>query len=415
MIRALPISTIALSVLLSLAVAPSLLKADEEPPVDRDLSTENLKRAGPFLLQPLFVVRDLGYDDNVRFDSVNPEGSTTATLGMGLHSLLLTGDRGGLRMYQEIDYTAFGSDQELNHWDARSRARGIFLAKKVLLSLEDDFTYNRQRPNTEIDQRVRLRRNIVESTAQALSTGRLGGKGYLRYERLDYGSDEIGLDIYQERLNRTEKSVGAAADLRVLPKTWFIAEAILSNIDFDDDTEGRDSDLDTMLFGFKFDPSASLQGRFLIGTSNLVAPARPQNNITVPVGQAELAMRLGSRSRGRGTFERGLIFSIFQENLYYIGTYWTLAYEYFFSRRLSGELLYGEGTNEYPLEVTRPGIDPFQGFRTDQFTRYQIAVRYRVSAISSFEVKAARLERDSTDDYWDNARNFYGFGYIHEF
>jgi hypothetical protein len=411
-IRRLSIATVIAS--LSLANGPGLL-GDDEPPADRDLSTKELKRAGPFLLQPVIVLKDVGYDDNVRFDTANPEGSTTATAGMGLNSLLLTGDRGGLRMYQEVDYTAFGSENELNYWNLLSRARGIFLMKKALLSLENDYSYTRQRPNTEIDQRVRLRDNIVEATAKSLTTGRLGGRGFLKYEKLDYGSDELDLDIYQERLNRTEKSVGAAAEFRVLPKTTFIAEAIISDIDFDDDTEGRDSDVDTMLFGLEFDPSASLQGRLMIGSTDLVAPARPQNNIREPVGEAELSTRLGSRSRGRGTFERNLVFSIFQENLYYIGTYWTAAYEYFFSRRISGELMYGEGTNEYPLEVVRGGPDPFQGLRTDDFTRYQVAVRYRVSDLAALEVKWYRLDRDSTDDFWDRSRNFYGFGYTYEF
>jgi hypothetical protein len=397
-----------------MALGPSLL-GDDEPPVDRDLSTKELKRAGPFLLQPVFVLKDVGYDDNVRFDTANPEGSTTATAGMGLNSLLLTGDRGGLRMYQEVDYTAFGSENELNYWNFLSRARGIFLMRKALLSLENDYSYTRQRPNTEIDQRVRLRDNVIVTSAKSLSKGRLGGSAYLKYETLDYGSDELDFNIPQNRLNRTEKSVGVAAELRVLPKTKLIAEGIIGDIDFDDDSEGRDSDVDTLLFGMEFDPSATLQGRFLIGSTELVAPARPQNNIREPVGEAELSTRLGSRSRGRGTFERNLVFSIFQENLYYIGTYWTAAYEYFFSRRISGELMYGEGTSEYPLEATRGGPDPFQGLRTDDFTRYQVALRYRVSDLAAFEVKWFHLERDSNDDFWDRSRNFYGFEYVYEF
>jgi hypothetical protein len=411
-IRDLSIAIIAAIFLMQ--ATPALVRA-EEPPVDRDLYTRDLKRAGPFLIRPLFILRDVGYDDNVRFDTVNPEGSTTATLGMGLHSLLLTGDRGGLRMYQEIDYTAFGSEHEQNHWDLLSRARGIFLFKKALLSLENDFSYTRQRPNTEIDQRVRLRENIVETVARSLTEGFLGGRGFLKYRKLDYGSDEFDFAIGQERLNRTEKSVGAAAEFRMLPKTTFFVEGILTDIDFDDNSEGRDSDVDTILVGVEFDPSASIQGKLMIGESELVAPARPESNTRQPVGEAELSMRLGSRSRGRGTFERNLVFSIFQENLYYIGTYWTAAYEYFFSRRISGELMYGEGTNEYPLEVTRGGIDPFQGLRTDEITRYQVAVRYRFNRLESFEVKWFRLERDSSDDFWDRSRNYYTFGYTHAF
>lgn len=391
-----------------------LLWADE-PPVDPDLSTKQLKRAGPFHIQPVLLLNDVGYDDNVRIDSANPEGSTTATLGMGLNSLLLAGDRGGLRMYQEIGYTAFGSDAELNHWDALSRARGILLLKKALLSIENDFSYRRQRPNTEIDQRVRLRNNIVQTTARTLTKGFLGGRGFLKYDKFDYGSDDLDISVGQERLNRTEKSVGGAMEFHILPKTTFLVEGILMNIDFDDDTEGRDSHIDTILVGFEFDPSATIQGAFMIGQAELVSPARPVSNTQETVGEAELSVRMGARSLGRGTFQRDLVFSIFQENLYYIGTYWTAAYEYFFSRRISGELMYGEGSNDYPLEVIRGGTAPFQGFRTDEFTQYQITLRYRISNLASIQAKAYRLVRDSTDDFWDYSRNFYAFGYSYAF
>jgi hypothetical protein len=291
----------------------------------------------------------------------------------------------------------------------------MLVLKKALLSVENVFSYTRERPNTEIDQRVRLRDNVVETAARSLTSGFLGGRASLKYQSLDYGSDEQDLEIGQERLDRTEKSVSAAAVMHILPKTDFILEGILTDIDFDSDAEGRDSDVDTVLAGFEFDPSASLQGRFMVGTTDLVAPARPESNARETVGEAELSTRLGSRSRGRGTYERSLIFSVFQQNLYFIGTYWSAAYEYFFSRRLSGELLYGEGTNEYPLPVIRGGADPFLGLREDDLTSYQIAVRYRTSSMVMFEVKAYRLERDSNDDFWDKSRNFYTFGYTYAF
>ena len=118
-------------------------------PIDPDLSTEGTRRAGPFHLRPFLLLKDVGYDDNVRFDAQERSGDSTATTGAGLHALLLGGDRGGLYLFQELDYVAFGRSSDLNHWNSNARARGIFRVKDLSVSLEDHFTSERERPNTE--------------------------------------------------------------------------------------------------------------------------------------------------------------------------------------------------------------------------------------------------------------------------
>ncbi|MHC4165090.1 MAG: hypothetical protein ACYSUM_23500, partial [Planctomycetota bacterium] len=148
---------------------------------------------------------------------------------------------------------------------------------------------------------------------------------------------------------------------------------------------------------------------------SLEAPDRPQDDTDTTVGEAALSFRLGGSARLKGTYRRDLVFSTLQENLYYDSTGWTAAYEQYLSRRLRGELRYGRGTNDYPNEITRVGIDPFQGFRVDRITRYDVTLRYRINDQVDVVVAGSHVERDSTDDFHDITRNLYAVGSTYNF
>ena len=141
---------------------------------DPDLATEGMRSLGPFHLRPFAVLKDAGYDDNIRYQADGRLADYTATAGAGVEALLLTGDRGGVRLTEEIDYVGFQRTTELNHWNTTARARGIVLLKRLQLSLEDRFVSQRERPTTEIDQRVRRATNAVTAALRTIGTGRLG-------------------------------------------------------------------------------------------------------------------------------------------------------------------------------------------------------------------------------------------------
>jgi len=383
-----------------------------ETPADPDLSTEGLRRAGPLHIRPFVALKDVGYDDNIRFEAQQRQGDFTATAGPGLGALLLTGDRGGIYLSQEYDYVAFRDNPDLNHWNSSARARGIFLLKRAALSLEDRFTSERERPNNEIDQRLRREQNAVTASARTLGRGRLAVRTFVRQERIDYSSDEPGFEDVGLKLNRQENTLSLAGELRVLPKTTFVVEGVLERVAFDDRSQGRDTRTTSILPGFRFDPSASVQGGFKLGVMSLEAVDRSQSDFRGTVGEGSLSTRLGGSARLKSTFARSLVFSIQDNNLYYVSTDWSAAYEQYFSRRLSAEMLYGRGLNHYPEEMIRI---PFQGIRNDTLTNYQMSIRYRVNDQLSFSARAHRMERDSTDDFFDRERNLYAIGSEYEF
>ncbi len=392
-----------------------LRAATGEAPADPDLSTLGMRRAGPFRVQPLLVLKDAGYDDNIRFDAQKAEGDATATTGAGLGALLLAADRGGLRLFQEVDYVAFGKNTDLNHWNGDSRARGILLVKRLVLSLEDHFTSVRERPSTEIDQRVRRENNALTAALRSIGKGRLGVRAYVRRESVDYSSGEPGAEDVGDLLNRDENTLSVTGELRVLPKTTFTLEGNVQRIDFQDVGLGRNSRVQSILPGLRFDPSASVQGEFKIGVTTLEAPDQPQSRFHGTVGEGRLTTRLGHAARLKTSFDRSLIYSLAANNLYFVSTNWSAAYEQFFSRRVSGEISYGRGLNHYPNPMALTVPVPFQGIRDDRLTNYGATVRCRINPELSLVVSAQRLRRDSTDDGFDRERNLYAFGTSYNF
>lgn len=405
----------ALAALLVPASARAAPPAWDGPPIDPDLSTEKMVRAGPFHVRPFVLLKDIGYDDNVRFESQTREGDATATAGGGLDALILAGDRGGLRLFQEFDYVAFQTQTGLNHWNGSARARGILLLKRLQLSLEDQFRSDLERPGAEIDQRVRRENNALTAALKTTGRGRLGLEGYARGERIDYATDDAALEPAIGRLNRDEATVSVAGRLRVLPKTTLLLEGRVSRIDFEDRGAGRDARKRAFLPGVRFHPSAHVQGELRAGPLVLDARDRPGSDYRGLVGEGHLATRLGRAARLKGTFSRDVQFSTLADNLYYVGTSWSGAYEQFFSRRLSGEISYGRSLNHYPMEVTRAGVVPFQGIRDDRFSDCRATVRYRPNPRMTMEAGAWRLDRDSTDDFYDRVRNFFTLGSTYSF
>lgn len=382
---------------------------------DPDLATEGMRRLGPFHVRPVALLKDAGYDDNLRYQSEDRLGDYTATAGAGVEALLLTGDRGGVRLSEEVDYVGFRRTTELNHWNTVARARGILLLNRWLLSLEDRFTSQRERPNSEIDQRLRRATNAVTAALSTIGKDRLGMRAYVRSDAIDYSSDDPALPEVGRLLNRRETTLSVVGEARLLRKTTFTLEGAVARIGFDDPGVGRDARKRAILPGIRFDPSAAIQGDLQAGPLVLTAPDRPGDEYKGIVADGRLSARLGRAARIKTELVRNVDFSITDSNLFYLDTHWSAAYEHFFSRRLSGELSYGRGLTHFPNAVVRPGPPAFTGIRNDRLTTTQVSVRYRPNPQLTFAASAYRTRRDSTDDFFDIDRTLYTIGSTYNF
>jgi hypothetical protein len=383
-----------------------------EPPPDPDLSTKDLRPAGPFYVRPFLRLQSVGYDDNIRFDSAERQGDYTATVVPGFRSLLLARHRGGLLVDQEFGYVAFRDHTELNHWNAQTRARGILLLKPAILSLEDRYRTERERPNTEIDRRVRGTTNAVTAEVRTRREGRLGGRAHVRNNAIRYGSTEDGDEI-SRRLDRDERTLAAAAEFRIRPRTTLILEAALDDVNFrrtDSNGNERDTGAVSIMPGLRLAPSAPVQGEIKAGVIHLDALGDIGQDYRGSIYEGGISARLGHVARLKLNARRDLPFSLLDDNLYAVRRSWSAAFEEFFSRRLSAEITYGRSFSHYPEKVTRTGSEPFSGIRDDRLITYGASIKYRLGNQTALTVLAEHQKRDSTDDFQDESRNFFALG-----
>jgi len=386
-----------------------------EPISDPDLATTGMSRVGPLYFRPYILIRDAGYDDNIRFDAKRAQGDTTVTAVPGLRGLLLAGTRGGVTVSQELGFVAFQRNSELNHWNDSTRARGVLLLGRAALSLEERYDSILERPNTEVDQRLRRLGNAVTGDVRTLSSGRLGLRAFVRTERIDYLSSDSITGQIARRLNRQEETLAVIGEARVLPKTSLTLESTLGRVNFDDRNLDRDSRTRSLLPGLRFDPAASIQGELRIGLTQLDAVQRSGGGYSGAVGDGHLSTRLGHFGRAKVGFSRALVFSTEPGNLFFIGTSWSTAYEQFFSPRASVEALYGHGLNRYPAPDVRPSQPSAGTGRDDRTLTYQGTFRYRMNPRVTLTLYAQRFIRNSTLDSLDRDRDFYGFGSAYDF
>lgn len=389
----------------------------EGMPPDPDLSTEDMRRLGPFFVQPYLQLKNVGYDDNLYLFGEDPVGGYTATITPGLKMLMLMRDRGGIFLSQEVDYVAYREQSDLDreqpdldHWNSHTRLRGIALLDPVILSLEERHALMRERPNEEIDRRIPTERNAITADVRSNTEGRLGFRAYIGKESFSYSGNDPYAAHVARRLERDERVAAVVGEVRILPKTIFTLESRYDLADFEDRAGGRDTRGWSVLPGLRFDPSALVQGEIRIGVMHLRAPEKPESDYDGLVGSASLTARISHFGRARASLSRDLTYSRTEENLYFIGRSWSAGYQHYLSRELSVGLVYGRGLNHYPQEIARGGTRPFQGIRDDQITKYEIRLGYRFGETQTIVLSAVRFSRDSTVDAQDRERNLYAIG-----
>ncbi|MDH3786787.1 MAG: hypothetical protein OEV00_15855, partial [Acidobacteriota bacterium] len=137
-----------LLVLLTVATG-SLFAADKLEPPD----LERYLRWGPFRVRPGIELSNLGYDDNIFFDSGDRSSDLTATLTPKLDGLVLIGSSAFLTFRQAFDYRAYQTFTDLNYLDSRSRARMTVPFRNFGVFVDGEHARSHQRPQDQEDLR----------------------------------------------------------------------------------------------------------------------------------------------------------------------------------------------------------------------------------------------------------------------
>ncbi len=402
------------SILASFLVAGSSL-ADVLDDPDPDFSLRDTLAVGPFHVAPFFFIRDLGYDDNVRLGTAETVDDFTLTLGPGARAVMPLGHRGALSFWDEMDFALYATQTDLNTVNNTLRAKGHYYLRDTIAFLEGEQRNFRQRPNNEIDFRIR------DITTQARMGGRYRPEGRLGADlsiiRTDFhyelGDIEIPEEVDEEdivlkatasirRLERTETGARVGGRLKLRPRTTLLLDVEQADIDFQYLTvpARRNSLARSAMLGLEFDPSGGLKGFIKAGLKDL----EPDSDLLLGyhgfIADAEVSARLGGRGDLKATYVHNTGFSSMGDNLYYILDRKGLGYEHFINQRLSLGLEQVLSEYEYPVDLQ----GQISTHRTDDITETRAQVRYRFGPTLRLGLRVSQWRRDSTIDSEDEDR-----------
>ena len=395
---------------------------------DPDFSFEDTVKLGPFHAAPFLVVKDLGYDDNLR---LTPEGRTTGdysvTIGPGVRAVVPFGHRVALSSWNELDYVAYANETDLNTVNGEFRGKLHFYLRDVIVFADGKYRSYRERPDDEIDFRMRH----ITGNARAGITWRPTERGrvdiYRENIRENYKSSaepivpeefdgDLAMEAGEQRaesLDREEDYLWVDTRLKIRPRTSLLLDFQKGSMDYDEDDTNRDSSVVSSTTGFEFDPSGPLRGYIRGGIKHIEPDESRLEGYSGPIGRAQLHWRALDRALVKLLYKRDAVVSVLGENLYYLTDSVGLGYEHFFTRRISVELARNIADNSYPSELsdlssctgTGSGIVCDEKLREDRITTDTFTVRYAMRPGVKIGLAFRHWDRASNFDLEDVTRN----------
>ena len=386
---------------------------------DPDFSLEDTLKAGPFHVAPFFYLRDVGYDDNVRLGTDDKQGDYTLTIGPGARAVMPMGRRAALAFWDELDYVMYATQTDLNSVNNTLKAKGHLYLGHLTPYLEGEQYNIRQRPNFEIDFRIR----------DITTEGRLGARykpeGRLAFDvamvSTDYHYELGNIDVPSDlsdvdaeaiarsavtsirRLERTETGGRLGARLKIRPRTTLLVDVEREDVDFQylTATASRDSIAHAGMLGLEFDPSGSFLGYLKLGVKDLNPDSQNLEGFHGPIADMAVSLRVLGRGDIRAGYRRNTGFSTLGDNLYYILDRKGLGYEHYVTGRLSLGAEYALNELDYPVDLEGQ-VPPH---RKDDVVESRLTVKYRFGPSLRVGLAFSRWDRDSTIDSEDEDRN----------
>ena len=399
-------------VLVLLVVLGSALPALAQTPTpDKPFpELENPRRWGPFYIDPSFEIDRIGIDQNVfraRIGQAKPQSDFVVQLGPKLDLQLLIGHRAALTVNDELKGEVFYANPDLNHADNDLKIRFDILIGKVLFTSRVRWATARQRPNSEIDDRTRRDEREVEQTVRVFLGPRtdisasyeLGSVRYTDPDSLillDPDRDGTALLVpYSVALDRDRERTSLDLGWRLSSGTRFFLEAQRTLDDFLAAETGRDTEDRRAYVGVEFRPTAFVTGTIRIGRAQLknTDPNFPYEPFDGMVSRTKLVYRPSGRARITMEYNRDVLFSAFDDNLYYEQLRRSTLVDWYFGNRLGMQA----GVTLTDLDYPQPNTvrRPIGVKRKDRISDVYGGILFRYGTGVSFGVRYGVRSRES--------------------
>jgi hypothetical protein len=256
-------------------------------------------RLGPLRFTPSIALSNLGIDDNVFNEDLDPKQDTTAAVGPAVKLWMHVGRS---RMSGQVSgqYLYFHRYQNQRTWNTTDDVKWEFPLGRVTPFIGGSYANTKERAGFEIDSRAHQRIDALRlGTSVRLSgvtsvvlTGTRSTTAY------DEGETFLGVDL-ASALNRTSQSEELQLRVQLTPLTTLVlgAEALQDRFRFD---AIRNANSIRVLPGFELRPSALISGKVFVGYRRFEALNAAVPDYSGPVASVDAtcvarATRLGVR------------------------------------------------------------------------------------------------------------------------
>lgn len=250
---------IALALVCLVAGASAARAQDEVDPY-----TATRFHVGPLGFTPSIALSNLGTDDNVFNDAIDPKQDTTAAIGPAA-DLVLRAGRSRLSGKASGQYLYFQEYDSQRSWNTNLDGTWRFPLLRITPFVLGSRSNTKDRPGYEIDSRARR----VDKTAGFGTDLRISSKtkivltGKRSWFKYDDNQQFLGIEL-GDRLNRFSDSEEVQARVQLTPLTTFVVRANAVQDRFDV-ADVRNTDSYSVMPGFELRPQALISGEVFVG------------------------------------------------------------------------------------------------------------------------------------------------------
>ena len=370
---------------------------------------------GPFRIQPAIVLSNMGVDSNVYYSPTEPIKDYTLTVGPAVNVYLPIYRKLILSAYGSPQYVYYAKTAQERTWNYYFSGSAALSLKRIFLSFDWKYSDAQERWNTEIDIRPRRKEEglggsflIQTSTRTSLALGYRQAK--YNYENLDYQTFNI-----REELNRKEQYVDLLAYYQVTSRTKFFLdfEHGLFNFEFADAAALKNSQSQAAYVGLEFSPTGRIRGKARIGYKIFDVKNLEATNYQGVVGDAQVSVRVAKPLAVRASYSRDVIFSLWYNNPYYLGSTIGPGASIYVLRFVRLDYDYSLGRNRYP--ETQPDGGGGAVKRFDEYRIHSVGIYFRIKKNVALGVIGSRWARVSNLAYEDDTRYFLGLNLTYDF
>jgi hypothetical protein len=249
---------------LLVAAAASATAQESTDASERDPSQAARFRLGPLRFTPSISLTNLGIDNNVFNDPLNPKQDTVGAAGPAV-DLWMHAGRSLFSGKASVEYLYFDTYENERAWNSSHRARWEVPLSRFIPFIEGSYANTKNRSGYEIDARLRQTdQNVRLGTELALSSQmRLvlsGARSRLAYDE----QESVLASAAAAALNRWSNTETMQLRYKLTTLTTFVVNAQAVQDRFEGEAL-RNANSIAVMPGFEMKPSALVSGRVLVG------------------------------------------------------------------------------------------------------------------------------------------------------